>query len=153
MSASIDTKLENHIETYARLADAELRGVMETIAERATTVAKATLGTSGHADDSIHRGIHPLPVVHAGGVWETGVAAGDWKSNFFEKGTHAHSIEPKARRVYSLTKTGRKRRKRLKGDNTFVSGVEAYHYLRRGITVSSATLRALVGSRFSRIRV
>lgn len=153
MSVSIDTKLENHIETYARLAEAEIRGVMDKIADDATTVAKATLGTSGHSDDSIHRGIHALPVVHAGGVWETGVAAGDWKSNFFEKGTHAHSIEPKARRVYSLTKTGRRRRRRLRGDNTFVSGVEAYHYLRKGIIVSSASLRALVSSRFSRIRV
>lgn len=154
MSASIDTKLENHIETYARLAEAELRGALEAIASDATGIAKATLGTSNHGDDSIHRRIHPLRVTHGGGLWETGVGADDWKSNFFEKGTHAHSTAPKARGVYSLTAKGSKRRRRGEKDEyPFVSGVTAYHYLRKGITEASATLRAQVMARFARIRV
>lgn len=153
MGVQIDTKLENHIDLYADRAQAEVRGVMEKIASDAATVARATLGTSGHGDDSIHRGIHALPVIHEGTMWQTGVTATDWKSNFFEKGTHAHSVESKARRVFSLTKTGRKRRRRLRGDGGFVSGVASYHYLRKGITVSSASLRMLVASRFARIRV
>lgn len=154
MGAEISTKLENHIEEYARLAQHELEGVMERIAEDAKTIAYAALGTSGGADDSIHRGIDKLAVTHLGGVWETGVQARDWKSNFFEKGTHAHSIESKARRVYSLTKTGRRRRRRVASDhNTIVSGVHAYHYLQKGIYGASRSLRMLVASRFARIRV
>lgn len=154
MGADISTKLENHIEEYARLAQHELEGVMEKIASDAKAVAYASLGTSGGADDSIHRGISELPVTHLGGLWETGVEARDWKSNFFEKGTHAHSIESKARRVYSLTKTGRRRRRRHRSDaNTIVSGVHAYHYLQKGILTASRSLRMLVASRFSRIHV
>ena len=154
MGADISTKLENHIEEYARLAQHELAGVMEKIASDARTVAYASLGTSGGADDSIHRGINALPVTHLGGLWEAGVEAKDWKSNFFEKGTHAHSIEPKSRRVYSLTKTGRRRRRRVASDhNTIVSGVHAYHYLEKGIRTASASLRQLVASRFARIHV
>lgn len=154
MGGDISTRLENHIETYAKMAEHEIRGALDTVAENAAVVAKATLGTSHHGDDSIHRGIHPLPVVRLGGIWQTGVGAGDWKSNFFEKGTHAHSIAPKARRVYQLTKAGNKRRRRVRAEGgPYVSGVEAYHYLRKGITVSSASLRAVIGARFARIRV
>lgn len=154
MGVDISTNLENHIEEYARLAQHELEGVMERIAADAQKAAYAALGTSGGSDDSIHRGIKALPVTHLGGLWETGVEAKDWKSNFFERGTHAHSIESKARRVYSLTKTGRKRRRRVRSDaNTIVSGVHAYHYLRIGITSASRSLRLLVSSRFARIHV
>jgi len=154
VGVDISTKLDNHIEEYARLAQEELRGVMEKIAEDAKKMAYASLGTSGGSDDSIHRGIDKLPVTHVGGLWETGVEARDWKSNFFEKGTHAHSIESKARRVYSLTKTGRRRRRRVRSDaNTIVSGVHAYHYLQKGISSASKSLRQLISSRFARIHV
>lgn len=154
MGVDISTRLENHIDEYARRAQDELRGVMDDVAGEAKKAAYAALGTSGGADDSIHRGISKVPVTHLGGVWESGVQAKDWKSNFFEKGTHAHSIEPKARRVYSLTKSGRKRRRRVRSDhNTIVSGVHGYHYLRVGITTASASLRLLISSRFARIHV
>lgn len=154
MGADISTRLENHIDEYARRAQDELSNVMEQVAADAKKAAYHALGTSGGADDSIHRGIDRLPVTHIGGVWETGVQARDWKSNFFEKGTHAHSIESKARRVYSLTKTGRRRRRRVRSDsNTIVSGVHGYHYLRVGITTATASLRLLISSRFARIHV
>ena len=155
MGGESSTRLENHIETYARMAEHEIKGALERVAKDAADVAKATLGTSGHGDDSIHRGIKPLPVEHLGGVWQTGVGAGDWKSNFFEKGTHAHSVASKSRRVYQLTKKGNRRRRRVAavGGGPYVSGVEAYHYLRKGITVSSASLRAVIGAAFARIKV